>query len=83
MVDSDNTTPLPGDKMRRVPLRDLPRSRFPLTFERYSRLYDQIAVAADRFAVLGYSDLATEMSGVRASLSRAWNAIATAEREGR
>ncbi|CCG42110.1 hypothetical protein [Magnetospirillum molischianum] len=83
MATSEDTPIAPGAKTRQVPLRDLPRSRFPLTFERYSRLYDQIDAAADRFADLGYSDLAVEMSGVRASLSRAWNAIATAEREGR
>jgi hypothetical protein len=66
-----------------MPLRDLPARRFPLRFEKYSKLYDELNIAATRFANLGYDDLAAEMEAVRDRLHRAWNAIMDAERSGR
>lgn len=69
--------------MARKPLREIPRNRQPLSFESYSALYDKINVAEERFADLGLNDLAAEMSAVRVRLSLAWDAITTAEREGR
>lgn len=64
-------------------LRDLPASKFPLRFQAYSKIYDQLDAAADGFADLGYADLSREMEAARDRLYAAWNAIAEAERNGR
>jgi len=69
--------------MARKPLREIPRTRQPLSFEAYSALYDKITAAEERFADLGLDDLAAEMAAVATRLYLAWNAITTAEREGR
>ena len=64
-------------------LRDLPKGKFPLRFEDYSKMHDQLDKAAGRFAALGYDDLAEELEHVRNRLWLAWGKIATAEQEGR
>ncbi|CCG42156.1 hypothetical protein [Magnetospirillum molischianum] len=69
--------------MARKPLREIPRSQQPLSFDSYALLYGRLDAAADRFADIGLNDLATEMEAVRDRLARAWAAITTAEREGR
>jgi hypothetical protein len=66
-----------------MPLRDIPAKKFPFRVEEYNRLDDRIATAAARFFALGYPDLGGELDAVRARLSAAWEAITTAEREGR
>jgi hypothetical protein len=64
-------------------LRDLPRERFPLHWDTYSRIYDELIEAGRRFYDLGYPDLATYAEQTLAALKETWNAIVAAERAGR
>lgn len=66
-----------------MPLRDLPKSKFPFRIEKHARIDAELEDAASRFSQLGYEDLAREMDAVRARLNTAWQAIRTAEISGR
>lgn len=57
---------------------DIPAHEFPLRYEKYSRLYDEIQAAAEGFDNLGTRDgctVAQELYQVRAKLSRAWEVM--------
>lgn len=64
-------------------LADLTAEEFPFRYETYSQIYDDLQMAARRFSVHGYADLAAEMEAVNARLYQAWNAVTEAERQGR
>ncbi|WP_460932126.1 hypothetical protein [Shinella zoogloeoides] len=57
---------------------EIPKRKFPLSFEKYCRLQGEIQVAADRFSDLGTSDghaVFRELVQVRARLDRTWELI--------
>ena len=64
-------------------LKDIPQEKFPLLWEDYSEIYDQLDKACARFQELGYDDLAYSVGSVRVLLTEAWDKITQAEMEGR
>lgn len=69
--------------IKRITLRDLAADKFPLRFEAYSKMHDELTDAAEGFSRLGYENLACEMDAVRSRLEAAWNAIVVTEQAGR
>lgn len=64
-------------------MRDLPRSKRPLRFEKYCAVRDVLKEAAGRFSALGHDDLAGELESILDRLWLAWDKIVAAEKEGR
>ena len=57
---------------------EIPTRKFPLNFQRYCRLQDEIQTAADRFSDLGTVEghaVFLELVEVRARLDQAWELI--------
>jgi len=66
---------------RRIPLASIPSRKFPLTWKRYSRLYDELQAAAQGFADTGHPELAAAVANARDELYLAWSMIRATEDE--